>query len=99
MITTPHIPTEVSNLAELSGSERNTFNGVFQQLTGTMDERFQTSREIVGHRTFARLGLTDAAIAMATRRDLLVLTDDLDLYVALAVNGLDCVNFNHIRVL
>ena len=39
------------------------------------------------------------AIAHATRKGILVLTDDLDLYLALEMSGADCINFSHIRPL
>jgi hypothetical protein len=41
------------------------------------------------------LGLAEAAIAMASERQFLVLTADLDLYVALQSRGIDALDFNH----
>jgi hypothetical protein len=45
------------------------------------------------------LGLTDAAIAMLQSRKLLVLTVDLNLWLALQRRGVDAVDFNHLRAL
>jgi hypothetical protein len=96
-ITTPHFLTQVCDLAQLGGKERIAFNAVFQQLTDLLDERFESSRQVSRHQAFARLGLADAAIAMIARRPMLVLTEDLDLYVHLVDSGVDSINFNHIR--
>ena len=49
--------------------------------------------------TFSYLGLADAAIAMASQNNLLVLTDDLALHNALTQRGADALNFNHVRQL
>jgi uncharacterized protein YaiI (UPF0178 family) len=53
----------------------------------------------MGSDLFARFGLTDAAIANAAQRPMLVLTDDLPLYQTLVHQGVDAINFNHIRTL
>jgi len=99
VITTPHILTEVSNLARPLGKEQAAFSRAFSRWIDAADERFEASREIARQPLFARLGLTDAAVASATRKEMLVLTDDLDLYLALARAGADCINFSHIRPL
>ena len=46
---------------------------------------------------FQRLGLTEAAIAALARRNCLLLTDDFDLYSTLVKQGVDAINFNHLR--
>jgi hypothetical protein len=46
---------------------------------------------------FVKLGLTDAAIRLATSADTTVLTDDLPLYQTLNKAGIIAVNFNHLR--
>lgn len=46
---------------------------------------------------FARLGLTDASLATLVGADTLLLTDDLDLYVAAVSTGGDAINFTHMR--
>lgn len=46
---------------------------------------------------FQRLGLTDAGISHLVRNRYPVLTVDLDLYLHLAHEGVDVVNFNHVR--
>lgn len=64
-----------------------------------MEERFEESRSVVRDGSFERLGLADAAISVLCRRDVLVLTEDLDLYTALSGRGVDAVNFSHVRPL
>jgi hypothetical protein len=98
-ITTPHILTEVSNLAKLHGKELASFRQGYRVLVEQMDEFHDESRAVVAEPAFMRLGLTDAAIAMLSRRNLLVLTGDLYLWDLLQRRGVDAVNFNHLRAL
>jgi predicted nucleic acid-binding protein len=99
VITTPHVLTEVSNLAKLHGKELAAFRQGYKALVEEMDEFYDESRAVVADAAFMRLGLTDAAIAMLQRRNLLVLTVDLDLWDTLLRRGMDAVNFNHVRPL
>ena len=48
-------------------------------------------------KVFAELGLTDAGLASLVRGNILLLTDDLDLYITAASTGGDVVNFTHMR--
>jgi hypothetical protein len=98
-VTTPHVLTEVSNLAGQLPNHRKA--GCFKKFV----ELFQTFTEIHGaslssatRAEFPYLGLTDCVIADAAS-DYLVITDDLPLYNALIKSGLDALNFNHIRTL
>jgi uncharacterized protein YaiI (UPF0178 family) len=52
---------------------------------------------LVKENCFHRLGLTDAAIAALARHNYLFLTDDFDLYSTLVNQGVDAINFNHLR--
>lgn len=98
IVTTPQILTEVSNLGgALSGKELVSFRSTLKSQVEVMDERFIEARRITGDGSFARLGITDAAIVLLSNDGPLVLTDDLDLYVAIANRRFDVVNFNHIR--
>jgi hypothetical protein len=99
LITTPHLLSQTSDLAALDGEERQISRKVFKAMIQGMDERYDQSRSVVEDPFFSRLGLADAAIAMACRKSLLVLTDDLDLHRALTLRGADALNFNHIRQL
>lgn len=97
LITTPHLLTELSNLATLQGPELLKLRSVFKETVEQTHEFYDESRHIVSDAAFNRLGLADAAIATLCRRSLLVLTDDLELYHSLTTCGFDAINFNHIR--
>jgi predicted nucleic acid-binding protein len=97
LFTTPHVMTEVSNLAKLRGKELSAFRQLYKLLVEQMDEFYDESRSVVVDAAFMPLGLTDAAIALLQRRNLLVLTVDLDLWMTLQRRGVDAVNFNHLR--
>jgi uncharacterized protein YaiI (UPF0178 family) len=90
----------VSNLTgSLVGRERLAIRRLIGLIVEQMEESFEPSRTVVRDACFERLGLTDAAIAKLCERGTLVLTADLDLYLALQTRGADALNFSHIRVL
>lgn len=97
LITTPHVLTEVSNLAALHGKELSAFRTSFKNTVPQMLEFYDESRRLVEEGSFHSLGLADASINLASRRNLLVLTDDLELHVWLLKRSVDSINFNHIR--
>ena len=100
IITTPHVLTEVSNLAgRLPMSLHAEFRYLFRALIGKISEQFTPSKEVSQHDDFIRFGLTDAAIAAIAPSRYLVLTDDVALAGLLAKRKVDVVNFNHLRVL
>ena len=100
LFTTPHVLTEVSNLTgSLSGRELAEMRILIRFAVDEMQESFDESKTLVRHACFERLGLADAAIATLCERGMLVLTSDLDLYIALQTRGADAVNFSHIRSL
>ena len=61
------------------------------------DEQLIESRAATKHPLFKTLGVTDAAIAVSCELGPLVLTDDLDLYLALARQRKPAINFNYLR--
>ena len=98
-VTTPHILTEVSNLAcQLPDHQRSgclkTFVATFKNFT----ELRTQSLEVAGRDEFAFLGLTDCVIAESAS-EYLVITDDLRFASHLTRVGRDSLNFNHIRTL
>lgn len=98
LVATPHILTEVSNLAgNLADPQRTACFRSFANDIRTIDEHTDTARSISATSVFERLGITDASISLALAQRFLVLTDDLSLYVHLVSNGIDAINFNHIR--
>lgn len=99
IVSTAHVLAELSNLAELEGKEQTRIREEFRRLVTMIEEQHDPSRTLVSHPLFARLGLTDAAIATVGERGILVITADLDLHVALEQRGAEAINFNHVRAL
>jgi rRNA-processing protein FCF1 len=97
VFTTPHILTEVSNLAQLKDRELSAFRHIYKLAVEQMDEVYDESRAVVADTAFMPLGLTDAAIAMLQSHRLLVLTVDRRLCDTLQQRGVDAVNFRHFR--
>jgi|SRR5580704_9753913 hypothetical protein len=95
-LTTPHVLTEASNLAKLAGSELAQIRQIMKEFVEITDELHETSRVVVHDHSFSRLGITDAAISTVCA-NVLVLTDDFELYDSLGRRGIDAVNFNHLR--
>lgn len=98
LVTTPHIMTEVSNLL---GKERNDIREIgreaMSEFLSKCDEHTDSSAILVADPQFNRLGITDVAIAIASRLPAFVLTADLALYLHISSSGLQAENFNHIR--
>ncbi len=100
-VTTPNVLTEINNLAgQLSRDNLRAWRVQFRDsLSSDFLERFIPSKTAVKNGGFLRCGLTDAGVICASRGRFLVLTDDLDLYITLQSEGVDAINFNHLRSL
>jgi len=97
IVTTPNILTEVSNLAgSLYGNTREEFFQEFRNHVLILEERHVSSVEVVGTSMFVKLGLTDAAIALAGQ-DVVVISMDFQLVGALQRQGIAAINFNNLR--
>ena len=96
IVTTPNILTEVSNLT--SQLPDAYFQVFCERLTG-FEETYISSRDVCKLPHFSHFRLTDSGIIDLAPTKHLVLTDDLELYGYLVGNGVDAVNFNHIRTL
>lgn len=99
LVTTPHVLSQVSDLTDLGGKELAIVRRYFGVLVERVEEYYDTSTALVADPLFARLGLTDAAIARVSSRGILVLTSDLNLQLAIQRRGFDALNFNHVRAL
>jgi hypothetical protein len=98
LITTPHILTEVSNLAgKLPDDLIEGFRMTFGQQVKSLAEQPMKADKIVDNSEFPRFGLTDTAVRMIAPGKYLVLTDELPLYQLLCKRNVDVINFNHIR--
>ena len=100
LVVTPNILTETSNLLSGIGEPARThIADTFRQLVGRLDERFVQSGHAVEQPEFPRLWLTDAAVLMELANSHVLLTADLDLYLAASQRGHAAINFNHLRQL
>jgi hypothetical protein len=103
ILTTQHILAETSNLARQIISGRH-----WEQMCARLYPLFcieDSSRLIqctvqtdeIDPPLFYRLGFTDASIALTVHQRYFLLTDDLDLYIAVTSAGSDAVKFAHMR--
>ena len=99
LITTPGILTETSNLATqlIDGKRQIELFHKFGIKIKEFDERHESSAVVCEEPAFLSLGLTDAAITRIARDGMLVLTVDFPLYGYLNKNGVEALNFNHLR--
>ncbi|HEY9648142.1 MAG TPA: PIN domain-containing protein [Chroococcidiopsis sp.] len=97
-VTTPNILTEVNSLSnQLSEPERSQCLAFFSKSISLLDENYLSSNTVSQRAEFTRFGLTDCGIVELARNQYLVLTDDFKLATHLQIQGVDAVNFNHIR--
>ncbi len=104
ILTTSTILTETSNLAALvlSGDRKLALFRRLFPLFGVSPpddfHRCSVDGLTLDESIFVRLGFTDASIvATAGQRQHLLLTDDLDLYLAAQAQGAPAINFTHMR--
>lgn len=100
LIATPHVLSQVSDLADLPGRELREIRQMFKSVVvGQIKESYDRSEVLVADPMFERHGLADAAIATVCSRGILVLTSDVELQLALQRRSVDALNFNHVRPL
>jgi hypothetical protein len=99
VLVTPNTLSETSNLvAYITEPAKSDVMKVFAKLIAESQELYVTSSESATKQEFVRLGLTDAALICAVEAtNAVVLTTDLDLYLALLSKGKNPINFNHLR--
>lgn len=98
VVTTPNILTEVNSLAnQLGEPERSQCLGLFTKIICQLEEQHHPSRHIAQFSEFQKFGLTDCSILNLSRDGYLVLTDDFRLSAYLHSQGIDTINFNHLR--
>jgi rRNA-processing protein FCF1 len=99
VVTTPNILTEVNSfINKLGEPEKQSCLSVFSQgISQSLSEVYKESQIICQAAEFIRFGLTDCGIREVAREDYLVLSDDLQLVNSLHADGIDAINFNHLR--
>jgi predicted nucleic acid-binding protein len=98
LYTLAHVLAEVSNLTDLPGVERLQARHVLKKTISLLQEVEMSSARAADDRLYQDLGLVDAAIgAVARAHNLVVLTDDLDLYLRLGHDKVKVLYFTHLR--
>ena len=99
IVATPNAWTEVSNLAGfgLVDPIRSEVFAALANLINKLHERYRTSSSASEEPEFARLGLTDCAWLESSGSNTILLTDDLQLYLAACHRGMNAFNFTHLR--
>ena len=98
LVTTPHILTEVSNLANsLPEYLKSSWSDHFATQITNFFEHFSPAAKVSALSAFHPFGLTDAAIQEASE-DILVLTEDFRLSGYLDSVGVDTLNFRDIAL-
>ncbi len=97
VVTTPHVLTEVSNLANSLGSPiKEHWFRRFREALQLFDEQQVVSRELSSKDEFLAFGLTDAALCTLCG-EVLLITEDGVLYRYLRSKNLPVINFSDIR--
>jgi rRNA-processing protein FCF1 len=98
LYTLAHVMAEVSNLADLTGTERLQARHMLKETLAILREPGVASVRAAQDAAYESLGLVDSAIATVAREhQCAVLTDDLDLYLALSRERIEVLNFTHLR--
>jgi hypothetical protein len=95
--TTPHVLTEVSNLANaLPDWKKSSWTEIFSQRIQVVPELFEDSAQIASDASAIRFGLTDAALASLAKTHL-VITVDWPLTGFLESRNLAVLNLQHLK--
>jgi hypothetical protein len=99
ILTTPHVLTEVSNLANsLPEWQKQEWGEFFRVRIAQLQEAHETSAEIAQAPGFVLLGLTDAALSRLAQNTLLI-TDDRRLCGYLKALSIDAYNFDDLLLI
>jgi len=98
ILVTPNTLTETSNLCQqIREAEKTRIAAAFRAFLDDADEEYVVSKQAARRSEFSRLWLTDVVILDQMTRSHLLITADLDLFVAAIKRGYTAINFNHVR--
>ncbi|MGH7088963.1 MAG: hypothetical protein ACREFQ_08685 [Stellaceae bacterium] len=98
LLLTPNSLTETWNIAsQIAPPAREEIAATFVQLVRLTEEQYVPSRQCILRTEFRRLGLADSVLLDIAAGSHVLLTADLDLYLAAARQGYEAYNFNHLR--
>ena len=93
----PNVVTEASNLLrQHKPPERHAICATLHRLVNASQETYISSSTACEHVDYVRLGLTDAALIIGAKDDVL-LTADARLCLTAELRGVRAINFNHER--
>lgn len=99
IVTTPHILTEVSNLAnQIEGRDRDAVYGLIAASLARLTIHDVSTRAVAATAEFRRFGLTDSVIIQLAREEMLILTIDFPLANYLQAQGLAALNYTTLSV-
>jgi len=99
-VTTPHILTEVSNIASLTKTRDNrAFMLVSQAIAESYFEIHHTFKELTGYDHYSKLGLTDTGIVkLVEENNYYVMTNDLPLANIIRSLGKECLYYDELKI-
>lgn len=98
VVTTPHVLTEVSNLAgQLPLWVRENLFRDFAVMIAVLEEQFVPARQVVTSGHFAHFGLTDLALAHLAKGRITVITSDSRAAAYLSAAEAEVIDFNGLR--
>ena len=98
IFVTPNTLTETSNLiGYIAEPARTKIFKVFCDYIQSANEHYYESRQTINRKEFVRLGLTDSVLLHEMTDSFILLTADLNLYLAAEKEGYPVLNFNHLR--
>lgn len=99
LIATPHILAEVGNLSNgLYGSQQQDFFETLKRsLSSIIIEIHIPASELADNYSLSPHGVADVGVIALAKNNYLVLTDDLRVASFALQNGVDVINFNHVR--
>lgn len=97
LITTSHVLAETSNLLKFKvhGESLKALKLTLKQITVGLEELKPDAVEVMSNPLYERLGLTDTALNAMAKDGTVLLTNDLDLYVACSEKYNNVLNLNH----
>ena len=95
---TSHCMAEVSNLLRQTDSQRaKELMLLFAKLSEAAKESHIAKNIVFADSNYLNLGVADTGILAKSKSVTCVVTDDLDLYLAIRRAGCTVINFNHLR--
>lgn len=97
VVVTPNVLSEASNLLrQISEPAKTQIAAAFREVIKRTEEIYVTSADAASRSEFLRLGLADSSLLEISKRNIVILSVDLDLYLAARAAGYDAFNFNHV---